>query len=245
MKKLTILTLFLSLLLFGATAGFGQEIMTTANVDLNGDGAPDKISFTKSAAPGGFTLFVNGRPKAGKFKNAYFDGFIVVDVKKADPFKEVAMVSYGGGYDYEYKLYRYDGSIIQEMGGFNGIPSFSGDGIVLVETWMGFWPKKDKYVLDGSSGRLNHVPQELYDVGIEATVKASFPVYGTRDEKSVVANTLPGSKILIISCDPSPKCADGDDYFCDWYLIKTATGLEGWVRLKTLSDKLESLPWAG
>jgi len=244
MKKLSILTLLFSLLLFAATAVFGEEPMTTANVDLNGDGVPDKISFTKREGPGEYTLFVNGRPKAGNFKNAYFDGFIVVDVKRTDPFKEVAMVSYGGGYDYEYQLYRYNGSIIQEMGGFNGIPSFKGNGIVLVETWMGFWPKKDKYLLDSSSGRLNHVPQELYNVGIEATVKESFPIYKSRHESDVVANTLVNSKILIVACDPSPKCADGG-YFCDWYLVKTATGFEGWVRLKTLSDKLESLPWAG
>ncbi|MBN1572415.1 MAG: hypothetical protein JW984_04380 [Deltaproteobacteria bacterium] len=245
MKKLTILTLFFSLLVFAATAGFGEEVMKTANADLNGDGIPDKISFTLNRAMGGFALFVNETSVIGKFKDADINGFFVVDVKRYDPYKEIAVISYGEGYDYEYLLFRYDGSTIKEMGGFSGLPSYSGNGIVMVNIWMGFWSMKEKYLLDDSSGRLNHVSQELYYVGIEATVKESFPVYKTRGEKNVVAETLPTSKILIIACDPSPKCEDGGDFFCDWYLVKTNTGLIGWVRLKTLSDKLESLPWAG
>jgi len=244
MKKLSIFTLLFSLLLFAATAGFGQEPMKTANVDLNGDGVSDKISFTLNRAMGGFALSVNETSVIGKFKDADINGFFIVDVKRADRYKEIAAVSYGEGYDYQYLLFRYDGSTVVEIGGFSGMPSYSGNGIVLVENWMGFWSKKDKYLLD-ASGRLRHVPQELYYVGIEATVKKSFPVYKSRVEGNVVANTLTNSRILILACDPSPKCTDGGDYFCDWYLIKTTTGLVGWVRLKTLSEKLESLPWAG
>jgi hypothetical protein len=244
MKNIFILSLFFALLVCAAHAGFGQEVVRDAREDLNGDGVLDTVSIARNPGLGEFTLFVNEKPTAGRLTDSDVDGFVIVDVNKSDPYREIAVMTYGESDDYEYQLYRFDGVVTTKIGGFFGVPSFSGNGIVLVDEWMGFWALKEKYVLDNSSGKLRQVPQELYFVDVNATVRESFPVYKTRDGRSVVANTLPNSRILIIACDPSPRCPESGDYFCDWYLIKTVTGLVGWVRLESLSERVVSLPWA-
>ena len=91
---------------------------------------------------------------------------------------------------------------------------------------------------DGTTARtLRRVTQELYHVGAEATVRESFPIYHSRNHSGIVARVQPGSKVLLLACDPSPECktpkGEVDDYYCDWYLIRSVTGLTGWARLRS------------
>ncbi len=232
---------------------FPSNFFMSARVDIDGDGSPESITVTKGGGPGEFTLSIDGVTIVDTLKMGDTDGFVVVDIDTSDPYKEIAVHTPAENDDInddEYIIYFFDGISIKEVGRVFWWPEIFGNGIVLVDGWMGFWQIRDKYVLDKATRTLKLVPQELYYVGIEAHVKKSFPVYRSRTGNEVIANTMPGSNFLILACDPSPKCLNAyselDDYFCDWYLIKTVTGLVGWVRCETLLDyeKVDGLPLA-
>ncbi|WP_009958224.1 SH3 domain-containing protein [Verrucomicrobium spinosum] len=127
-----------------------------------------------------------------------------------------------------------------------------GNGTLIATDWMGFWMKTEKYVF-GKDLTLTQIPQEFYSLaieetsGIEGTVVTSFPVYQTRDGKTVLANTRKGSKFRVLLWDPS-SAKPGDDIELmgnQWYLIRTESGFTGWVRAKYLEMEFAELPWAG
>lgn len=85
-----------------------------------------------------------------------------------------------------------------------------GNGTLIATDWMGFWMKTEKYVF-GKDLTLTQIPQEFYSLaieetsGIEGTVVTSFPVYQTRDGKTVLANTRKGSKFRVLLWDPHQR----------------------------------------
>lgn len=215
------------------------DFVMSQAIDLNGDGVIDNIRLSADPESGEFTLFVGASSVAGIFEGGEpASGFFVVDVDKADNYQEIAVHSPGPSDDDEYFLFWYDGASIREMTHFGRWPEFYGNGIVNVDGWMGFWKKREKYLLNAKTRKLEHVPQELYYVGVEAHVRKSFPIYRTRAKAEIVANLSPNSKCLILACNPSPQ-----QPMEDWYLIRSASGLMGWARERTLFDNL-TLPLA-
>lgn len=248
MKRLAVLVSFICLT-FSASWSFAFDIVKSAKVDLNGDGKTEEISISGVTESGDFVLSVGRVSIKGTLTAGEADGFTIVDIDTTDEYKEIAVHTPGPSDDDEYLIYWYDGKLIKEVGRLSRWPKFFGDGIVHVGDWMGFWSKREKYVLDKKTRILQLVPQELYYVGIEAKVRGSFPIYKTRGDSTIVANLKPPSKVLILLCDPSPTSKGEtddyfDDYFCDWYLIKSETGIVGWARLKTFYRRLEGLVWA-
>ncbi len=229
---------FYILSVFTISICLASDFLKVAKTDLNGDGKVEEISISGITEIGNFILKIDNVSIKGELGDEV-DGFIIVDIDTKDQYKEIAVHTPGPSDDDEYLIYWYDGKSIKEMGKLMRWPKFPGNGIVLVDNWMGFWQKRDKYVLDNKTRTLYLVPQEFYYVGIEATVKESFPIYKTRTGSEVVANLKPGSKIFILVCDTSP-----DDYDSHWYLIKSETGLVGWAALKSFTGKVEGLPWA-
>jgi len=231
---------FLSLLYSLENFSCTEKFLKETKVDINGDGKLDEISISVISESGDFVLKINEisiKDKVGEEEEV--DGFIVVDIDTTDKYKEVAVHNPGPSSDDEYVIYYYDGKRIIEMGRIRRWPKFLGNGIILVDDWMGFWSKRDKYVLNNKTRKLDFIPQEFYYVGVEAKVKESFPIYRKRESSEIVANLKPDSKILIILCDASPK-----DCESHYYLIKSETGLIGWAKLKSFQYKLEGLPWA-
>lgn len=212
------------------------DFVKMVKVDLNGDGKVEEVSISIKDME--FLLKVDKASIKGEL-NGEVHGFAIVDIDTTDQYKEIAVHTPGDSDDDEYLIYWYDGKAIKEMGKLSRWPEIPGNGIVLVNDWMGFWQKRDKYVLDNKTRTLQLVPQELYYVGIEAAVKESFPIYKTRTGSEIVANLKPDSKIFILVCDPSPA-----DYDSHWYLIKSETGLVGWATLGSFAGKVEGLPWA-
>ena len=233
--------IFPSLFLYSfENSSYTTNFLKEEKVDINGDGKLDEISISAISESGDFVLKINEisiKDKVGEEEEV--DGFIVIDIDATDKYKEVAVHNPGPSSDDEYVIYYYDGKSIIEMGRIKRWPNFFGNGIILVDDWMGFWSKRDKYVLNNKTRKLDFVPQEFYYVGVEAKVKESFPIYRKREGSEIVANLKPDSKILIILCDVSSK-----DYECHYYLIKSETGLIGWAKLKSFQYKVEGLPWA-
>ncbi len=227
---------------------FADPSVTSATVDLDNDGTIDNVFLSDIRESGDFVLNVNRIARKGKLLEGEADGFLIVDIDATDRYKEISVHTPGPSDDDEYLFYWYDGKSLMEMGRLSRWPEFVGNGIVLVDGWMGFWKKREKYVLDKTTRTLHRVPQELYHVGVEATVRESFPIFHSRKHSDIVARVRPGSKVLLLACDPSPECktpkGEVDDYYCDWYLIRSVTGLTGWARLRSFWNKVEGLPWA-
>lgn len=251
MQRFWLPLMVLSCLLLLGAAPFSPplpagELLWETTVDLNGDGRPERVRLTTVQNSSRFTLwvddqkisgFLGGVPDDGDFAP---DGFLLVDLDTADRYKEIAVHSPGPSDDDEYLLFWYDGKVLRQVGKVSRWPTFVGNGIVLADDWQGFWARRKKYVLDRATHQLRFVPQEFYWVGVQATVKTSFPLYYQRNSKNVVANLLPASKIDLLVCD----LAEEDKFGKQWYLIRSTTGLVGWARLDSFQDKVQDLPWA-
>ena len=219
----------------------GDEPVKSANVDLDGDGKPDAVALTPGA-DGKFTLKVGAVTLQGNASGNEVSGFTVVDLDTGDKWKELLVHSLGDlDDDHRFFLYGYDGRAVRSLGDVRALTEAKGNGIVLVETWMGFWQQREKYTLDRKAWKLTQVPQELYAVGVEATVKKSFPLVRSRTESAVVATTAQGSKVQVLAAGVPPK-GDREQI---WYLVKSSSGLLGWVRGKALVESTEGLPLAG
>ncbi|WP_375765048.1 hypothetical protein NR798_25365 [Archangium gephyra] len=227
-------------LLLAAPAVHADEPVKSASADLDGDGKPEAISVQWAQGDAQFVLKVGGATLRGKTNDAEVRGVTVIDVDGGDKWKEVAVDMGLTDDDHRSIVYGFDGKALKELGSTHALTEVRGNGIVLSDTWMGFWNLREKYALDRKAWKLNRVPQELYFVGTEATVKQSFPILRSTKDKAVVANLAEGSKIQVLAATPEdPKTQDS------WYLVKSSTGLLGWTRTQNLHDKTEGLPWAG
>ena len=214
------------------------DFVKEAKVDLNGDGRLDAIRIIETNEDGGFTLKIN-KTIIKDTLNAEVDGFIIVDIDTADIFKEVAVHTPGESDDDEYLIYWYDGKKAFQMARIARWPEFTGNGKVLVDDWMGFWRKRDIYVLNKESRTLNIIPQEFYYVGMEAEVIEPFSLNHSRVDEDGITIVNAGEKIILLLCSPSKG-----DFYEDWYQIKTSSGFVGWAKLKIFYQKVKGLPWA-
>ena len=229
-----------TLMLLAAPSAHAEEPVKSTSADLDGDGKPEAISVQWAEGDAQFVLKVGGSTLRGKTNEAEVRGVSVVDIDGGDKWKEVAVHLGFTDDDHRSIVYGFDGKALKELGSTHALTEARGNGIVLSDTWMGFWNRREKYALDRKAWKLNPVPQELYFVGAEATVKKSFPIVRSSKDKAVVANLAEGSKIQVLAAMPvGPKEPDF------WYLVKSSTGLLGWTRTQNLSEKTEGLPWAG
>jgi hypothetical protein len=238
--KLLALIFFIVLFIYNSILQlYASDIVKTIEADLNGDNKPDKISLSLKVESGEFILRINNASINGSIYIESPDnldeeiGLKIVDIDKRDKYKEIEVFYNGERYDLTaYHLFTFNGNLINKLLDPVSIrPAYSGYGIVLIDKFCeNFWTKKEKYILNRETRKLELVPQEFYYVGVEASVKEMFPIYQTRAGKDVVANLRPSSTCMILVCDPE-----------GWYLIKSVSGLVGWT--KDLS-KLQ-LPSAG
>jgi hypothetical protein len=204
-------------------------LATSAKVDLSGDGAKEYIGLSqlKSSNPQDvekFILKINNTSIEDVFEfGESFDGFAIVDIDKADKYKEVAVHSPGPSDDDQYLIYWYDGSSIKKVGSVARWPRFAGNGIVYVNGWVSFWQNTDKYILT-KQRTLQLVPQPLHYAGMKCKVKTGFPIYESQNSKSIIANLRTGSQIFVVLADIS-----GMENGNTWYMVRSESNLLGWV----------------
>lgn len=187
-----------------------------ANEDITGDKKPENIRLV-ILRDGRFRLHINHAFVEGALL-AQSEGFYIADVNRADKYREIAVYSPGPSADDEHMLFWFDGRRIHKMGHLMRWPKYLGNGIVLVDDWMGFWTITRKYALTRSRA-LAEVPQEFYHVGITAEVSRPLTLYQTRQEKTPLATLRVGSKVEILLTDTK-----------GWYLIKSENRLLGWAK---------------
>ncbi len=217
------------------------------SADLDGDGKPETIALRWTEDNPRFTLQVGGASLPVDTGTGTRFEVEVVDLDKGDTWKEL-VVSATGEVDSEHRVYffGYDGKALKRLGDIHTFDpeKLGGNGIVLSDTWEGFWTRRNKYVLDRKQWKLREVPQEFYAVGVEATVKQSFPLTFGRGagakETTQVALLAKDSRIQVLLAAPSPQKGKGPAF-----LIKSTTGLLGWTTQTELEQKTEGLPFAG
>ncbi|QRN93327.1 hypothetical protein JRI60_29510 [Archangium violaceum] len=227
-------------LLLAVPPAHADEPVMSTSADLDGDGKPEAISIQWKEGDRQFVLKVGGATLRGKAEDTEVHGVTVIDIDGGDKWKEVSVHTGLTESDASSTVYGFDGKALKELGRVRALSEVRGNGIVLSDSWMGFWNRREKYTLDRKAWKLNLVPQELYYVGAEASVKQSFPIVRSRTDSAPVANLAQGSKIQVLAAPPiGPKDKE------PWYLVKSSTGLLGWARQRDLSDKTDGLPWAG
>lgn len=210
---------------------------THQKIDLNGDGKVDTIQLLDTDEAGNFTLIINKTSYKGLMSDSV-NGFIIVDIDENDKYKEIAVHTPGPSSDDEYLILWYDGKNILEMGILARWPQFLGNGIIYCDDWMGFWKRREKYILNTQTRKLEKIPQELYYVGVEGTVGKSFTIYRTKELKEPIAKLRTGSKVLILAC------YIGKEEAKNIYLIKSESGLLGWAAEDKILENLKDLPLA-
>lgn len=238
MKKSPAALLFICFLLCGAAAS-AQEAVTSCKGDFDGDGKQEEALLSQITEEGSFILSVGNISIRGKLENGEADLVKKVDIDSSDKTREIAVHTSGPSDDNEWLFYRFDGKSLVELGRIFGSCDIAGNGIIIADQWMGFWTRKEKFVLDDTTKKLKAVPQQFYFVGVEAKVKKSFPIFRTRTSKEVVANLMEGSTVLFVASDLS-----SGEYGDEWYLIRSKTGLLGWAKIAAIQEKVEGLPWA-
>lgn len=218
--------------------GQNIEFKFETKVDLNSDGKIDNISLLELGEESGkFQLKINDAFATGNL-NDPIDGFLLIDITTWDKYKEIAVHTPGPSSDDIYMIYWYNGKEIILMDSLSRWPTFTGNGIIYVNTWEGFWSPREKFKLNNSTRKLNIVEQSAYYVGLKTKVNKGFHIYYEKDLVKEVALLADGSEIEILVCDKKDR-----EYFNYLYLIKSSSGLLGWCSFREFSDKVE-LPMA-
>jgi hypothetical protein len=212
--------------------------------DLDGDGSPDLIRVAQKEA--GYVLTINGvqSEEAGEEKTT--EGVEAVDIRGDDGLREVQVVGESaGGYQWS-DLYAYDGREISLLGSLTGGLSIPGTGKVYVERWHGSFTTTAGYELRDAPRRLEETPQDLYFVGLTVKVRTSFPIRLQRHRPASEIHVSAGSEVQIVAVDLSgTECGEEQGRPCEVFLIRTSTGVTGWVERWKMEANVEGLSTAG
>ncbi|MBL8016058.1 MAG: hypothetical protein JNK43_02215 [Ignavibacteria bacterium] len=247
MKKLFIL------LLLGFTfSAFSQGIDTTIRYDLNFDREEESIRVKYNESAQEFTLKINNDEFTGKYSDAYDVGVEIIDINRNDNLREVLVKGYGPSDQSDMYFFQYVNGKITQCG---RLPSnfgieVTGNGKLTEYAWMGFWTAKIRYEFDSKNKSITKIEDEFYDVNQECEVRTSFDLLMDKNDNSEVTVKLkPGTKLTLVKADISQNCPNPEDiyteFYCDWFLIKTSDGKQGWCRLKNFHEKVDGLVWAG
>lgn len=245
-------TFLLFLFLVSSVNIFSSTSDTTLKADLNFDGKPETIKLQHKDDDQSFVFSINDAKINGKFDYAYGSDIELIDMDEHDGLMEVIVKGYGNSDQSDMFFYQFVDGKITEVA---HLPSNFGvttdnHGTLIEDSWMGFWSLKLKYKFDSKAKTLTKVNEEFYAVNQECTVTKSFKLLTRREDDAPVAVELkPKTKLTLIKADITPVCknenGDDDDFFCDWYYIRTSDGKEGWVRLRMFYENVEGLVWAG
>lgn len=258
MNSPTFRSLALGVFLLTAHTGSGSLAAATpplkVTADLAGDGTP-VTCILEIDQPNEDEPFTGAVLKVGSITKKLGEEFFGFTRElqafkiSGDTRKKVLVASAFAEGDFVLRiLFTLEDGKLTELGRVEGQGDIAipGNGTLSATSWMGFWSKTEKHVF-GPDLKLSLLPQEFYSVNVEGTVTKSFPVYQTRQGKTVLANTRQGSKFQVLLWDPaSRKIVDEAENLDEqWYLIRTESGFTGWVKGVHLQGDFAELPWAG
>ncbi len=219
-----------------------QNFVFSAQADLNSDNIIDKISLTQNDDMS-LTLTVNNIKKNFDFEYDFDEvsGFKIIDINKNDIFKEIEVAAYGPGGEGFLKLFWFDGKIIHLMNTFKASLTVNGNGIVYADNQESFWIRRRKFTLNKAMHKLTETPQFAYYVGVKnIIVKNYVSIFADENLTKKTATLSKNSKIEILLCKKHKT-----DYNNDIYLIKSKSGLTGWIKYSELEKNCSGFNFAG
>jgi len=244
--------LIFTFLLFIGTGIYSKMADSTLNIDLNFDSREETVKLKYVLDNLDFTLSVNNQSVSGVFMDAYDAVIEIVDIDRNDGLREIVVKGYGSSDQTECFFFHFKDGKIVKCGYLPSNLGIKADGskILTEMNWMGFYSIENKYEFDSRAGTLTPITEELYEVNVPAEVKEEFTLLKFRNDDSEKAAVLKsGTKITLLKTDITPACEYGTDarfdMMCDWFLIRTSDGREGWIRLNMFNEKVDGLIWAG
>ncbi|WP_426746120.1 SH3 domain-containing protein [Myxococcus faecalis] len=200
-----------------------------ADVDLDGDGTREHLTL-EVAKPGAFRLTVGTAVTEGELPGVC--GVTVLDLDSSDKQREVLVHG-----ESRFRLFRQEGTALREVPLPPGVPSASGNGILLCDVPMSDgWARRDKYLYDAKQPGFTEVPQELYAVGRDLPPPGWVSLQQTPGSKDVVTLAGPENALSLHAFKPDFADRDGG-----WYLAGLARKSEdalGWVSARELRKKV-------
>ena len=234
------ITLIVILSFLNIALAQSQELVFSKQTDLNSDKVVDKISLTQNDDMT-LTLAIGNAKKNFECEQGDVAGFKIVDINKNDIFKEIEIIAEGPGGEIFTKLFWFDGKEIYLMNSFKGYLTIKGNGIVYADNQESFWTRRSKFILDKLTHKLKETPQFAYYVGIEnITVKNYVSIYADENLTQKTATLSKNSKITILLCKKHKS-----DENKDIYLIKSKSGLTGWIKYSELEKNCSGFNFAG
>lgn len=221
-----------------------ESVKRSASGDLDGDGKTETVEL-RMDAKGNYTITVGKAAVRDSVRQANFEEptmrLEIVDFDKRDKDKEILFYlrsDIDSLIDMEYRYYRYDGRKLSKLWSqTGGDVHLSGNGEIQVSTWDCFWLARAAYRFDRKSKQVGAVPQPFRYVGLEATVHKRFKLWHRIDKKALSGTVTwiePGEKIEILLQGRA-----------DLYLVKSAQGIVGWAKQKTITSSTDVPAAAG
>ena len=223
--------------------GFDQEI--TAEADLDGDGAADRIVLKTGKNPYydeviSYVLFVNGEEIS--YEGSMIDPlFHVVNISAEDPYLEVAVSEEGPSSDFLTVFYRYkDGSLtkLSEIQGFlgkypgtdyQGDIHLDGHGRITTKTRglvMQTWFYDDSYILTDEDQLVQEV-KELYPLDTEVTLLKMLKTVRAMDSSEEGYVFQIGETAVLVETDNHA-----------WVSIRNEQGEVFWFQIRNHSEMI-------
>lgn len=212
----------------------GAEAAPALSADLDGDGKAESIA----ALPGKVTA------GAAAFECGY-DGFTcavsVVDVHPGDKRKELVICGEAPRVDRSCDLYVYEGGALRlvpvksrpddpQLGALK--ITAPGNGHLMVESWERLYTRLEKYEVDAKFAELRLVRQPFQTVGYAARCQGQLTLHLEVGGGPVVATTKADSSVTVLL---------EDGLKAEHFLVKSATGLLGWVHIDALVGACEQV----
>lgn len=198
-------------------------------IELNGDGQVDRLLFLGQPDADLFTLHINDsiyQAAVDRLEGNYN----IVDIDKNDPYKEIAVFTFGPDQQPLTTYYYYaDGRIFYmgEIPGHYPDITYSGNGSFTTSKQPGNilhqWEHTERFGLDAER-TIELQPFEMYEMNTAVTLLQPLPLYVDKEtqEETVVAEA--GEKGTIVATDNE-----------SWCLIELENGDAGWFEVKNFN----------
>ncbi|WNG35372.1 hypothetical protein F0U61_18120 [Archangium violaceum] len=206
----------------------------SANVDVTGDGRPEKLSL-EPVSTSRFRLTVGKAQVEAELTGVR--GFTVIDLDASDKRREVLVHAESQGLA-RYRLFRWENQALQELPLPPGTPSASGNGFLLCDVPVNGWLRRDKYVYDASKPSFTEVPQALYAVGKELEARSGLPLRMPPGEEWRLES---GSRFTLLAFKPAPDAPRETDAG-GWYLVQpppNSRGPMGWASAVAVAEAMK------
>jgi hypothetical protein len=204
-------------------------------IDLNGDGRADKLEVLASEGQGGLQavkVVVNGVSLADiqMYKELAVS---IVDVNTADKNQQILVDGTSESGKKWFTFFIWDGKkVISAMkvdtGSPNGAYKLIDSGQVIIEKPRGFWTERAIWKLAGF--KFDEISQPFFAVGKAAFVESPIVLVYEPNTTGPVTEVGGGTSVDIILCTRGDK---------PWYLLKTDTGLLGWIDGREIGESIK------